>query len=79
MSDAGGPTAALGALLGPIPAGGLAEAALKSGVSATGLGAGYIAFFLYSAVLGGLGVALALAVAAREGPAGRPGHRADPD
>lgn len=79
MSDAGGPTAALGALLGPIPAGGLAEAALKSGVSATGLGAGYIAFFLYSAVLGGLGVALALAVAAREGRTGRAGHRADPD
>lgn len=79
MSDAGGPTAALGALLGPIPAGGLAEAALKSGVSATGLGAGYIAFFLYSAILGALGVALALAVAAREGRAGRPGHGTDPD
>jgi PAT family beta-lactamase induction signal transducer AmpG len=66
MADAGGPTAALKALLGSTPPGAFAEAAIKSGVSASGLGAGYVAFFVYSAVLGVLGVILALAVAARE-------------
>jgi PAT family beta-lactamase induction signal transducer AmpG len=73
MADAGGPTAALRALLGPAPAGAFSEAALKSGVSAAGLGAGYVTFFVYSALLGALGVILALAVAARERrrPAGR--------
>jgi PAT family beta-lactamase induction signal transducer AmpG len=66
MADAGGPTASLRALLGPAPAGAFSEAAIKSGVSAAGLGTGYVAFFVYSALLGVLGVILALAVAARE-------------
>ena len=66
MADAGGPTTNLRALLGPAPAGAFSEAAIKSGVSAAGLGTGYVAFFVYSALLGVLGVILALAVAARE-------------
>jgi len=55
-----------GAFLARVPAGAFADAAAKSGVTAAGLGTGYVAFFLYSATLGALGIGLTLAVAARE-------------
>ena len=60
LADAAGP------LPGAAPAGAFIQAAAKSGVSAAGLGTGYVVFFLYSAALGVVGVALTLAVAARE-------------
>ena len=50
---------------------------MKSGVSAAGLGTGYAAFFVYSALLGVIGIVLTLAVAARERRAGKAGDRGD--
>ncbi|MFM8819929.1 MAG: AmpG family muropeptide MFS transporter [Phenylobacterium sp.] len=50
----------------PAPPGAFSEALAKSGVSAAGLGTGYAAFFIYSALLGVAGVILTLMVAGRE-------------
>lgn len=61
----------------PAAPGAFAEAAVKSGVSAAGLGTGYATFFVYSALLGVIGIVLTLAVAARERRAGRAGARED--
>ena len=51
------------------PAISLAEAAARIDVSARALGAGYIAFFLYSFAIGVLAVILTFAVARRTPPA----------
>lgn len=55
-----------GGILLPAAPGAFAEAVAKSGVSAAGLGTGYVAFFIYSAALGAAGVVLTLMVAGRE-------------
>ncbi|MFM8375442.1 MAG: permease, partial [Phenylobacterium sp.] len=55
-----------GGFLLPAAPGAFAEAVAKSGVSAAGLGTGYVAFFIYSAGLGAAGVVLTLMVARRE-------------
>lgn len=55
-----------GGILLPAAPGAFAEAVAKSGVSAAGLGTGYVAFFIYSAALGAAGVILTLMVAGRE-------------
>jgi PAT family beta-lactamase induction signal transducer AmpG len=55
-----------GSVLFPAASGAFASAAAKSGVSAAGLGTGYVAFFVYSAALGAVGLVLTLVVAARE-------------
>jgi len=65
-ADAGGVTAALKPLFAGAPPETFAAAVAKSGVSAAGLGAGYLTFFLYSAAVGVVGVVLALLVAARQ-------------
>ena len=55
-----------GGILLPAAPGAFAEALAKSGVSAAGLGTGYVTFFVYSAILGAAGVVLTLVVARRE-------------
>ncbi|UTP39741.1 MFS transporter [Phenylobacterium sp. LH3H17] len=64
-ADAGGVFAALKALFAATPAEAYAAAAAKSGVTAQALGAGYVVFFLYSALIGVIGVVLAFMVAAK--------------
>ena len=65
-----------GGILLPAAPGAFAEAVAKSGVSAAGLGTGYVAFFIYSAALGAAGVILTLMVAGREARRRRePGSR----
>ncbi len=64
-ADAGGAFAALKSLFAATPPEAYVAAAAKSGVSAQALGAGYVVFFLYSALIGVIGVVLAFMVAAR--------------
>lgn len=62
-ADAGGVFAGLKALFAGLPPQTFASAMEKSGVTAQALGAGYVTFFFYSALLGLIGVVLAFAVA----------------
>ena len=62
-ADAGGAFAAFKPLFANLPAETFASAVEKSGVSAAALGAGYVTFFIYSALIGLIGIALAFAVA----------------
>jgi len=62
-ADAGGAFAAFKPLFANLPAETFASAIEKSGVSAAALGAGYVTFFIYSALIGLIGIALAFAVA----------------
>lgn len=62
-ADAGGFTAALKPLFAGLPAETFSSALEKSGVSAAALGAGYMTFFVYSALIGSIGIVLAFAVA----------------
>jgi MFS transporter, PAT family, beta-lactamase induction signal transducer AmpG len=55
--------ASLKGLFANLPAETFASAMEKSGVSAAALGAGYVTFFFYSALLGVVGIVLAFAVA----------------
>ena len=64
-ADHGGALAALKGLFASLPKEAFASALEKSHVSAQALGAGYVAFFVYSAALGILGVVLSFMVAAR--------------
>ncbi|HEY9236431.1 MULTISPECIES: AmpG family muropeptide MFS transporter [Phenylobacterium] len=62
-ADAGGLFSGLKTLFTNLPPATFASAMEKSGVSAAALGAGYVTFFFYSAILGVVGVILAFAVA----------------
>ena len=55
-----------GGILLPAAPGAFGEAVAKSGVTAAGLGTGYVVFFVYSAILGAAAVVLTLMVAGRE-------------
>ncbi|WP_374575101.1 MFS transporter [Phenylobacterium sp.] len=65
-AQAGGSAAALKGLFAHTPPDAFAGAVAKSGVSAAALGAGYVAFFFYSAAIGAIGIVLAFAVALRQ-------------
>jgi PAT family beta-lactamase induction signal transducer AmpG len=62
-AEAGGSFAPLQRLFVDLPTNALAEGAAKVGVAPASLGAGYIAFFFYSSLLGVAAIALAFAVA----------------
>ena len=59
----GGAVAPLKALFTGLPPAAFATGAETAGVSAAALGAGYFAFFLYSTVIGVVGIVLAFVVA----------------
>ena len=65
-AEGDGPFAALRSLFADMPQGVLATGAATSGVSPAALGAGYIAFFLYSFVIGLFGIVLAFVVAGKQ-------------
>ncbi|WP_397420966.1 AmpG family muropeptide MFS transporter [Phenylobacterium sp.] len=67
-ADQGGPMAVLKTLFSGLPPQAYAGALEKSQVTPAALGAGYLVFFLYSAVLGVAAVFLAFLVAARTPP-----------
>lgn len=71
-ADTGGLFAGLKGLFAHTPPEAYAHAMEKSQVSPQALGAGYFVFFLYSAAIGFLAIALALAVAARQPPPASP-------
>lgn len=62
-ADSGAMFASLKPLFYNLPPQTFASAMEKSGVSAAALGAGYVVFFIYSALLGTVGIALAFLVA----------------
>ena len=64
-ADAGGVFSGFSALFSGLPPESFAAAIQKSGVSAASLGAGYTAFFLYSALIGIFAVVLTIIAAAR--------------
>jgi PAT family beta-lactamase induction signal transducer AmpG len=64
-AESGGTVTGLKSLLVDLPPHSLAAGAAKVGVSPAALGAGYIAFFVYSCLIGLLGLALAVLVARR--------------
>ena len=64
-ADAGGTFSPLMGLLAGLPEGTLADGAASSGVTPAALGAGYLVFFFYSAMIGVLGVLLTLIVTAQ--------------
>ncbi len=64
-ADSGGMFASLKQLVAQLPPESLASGAAKAGVTPAALGAGYIAFFIYSFVIGLVGLALTAIVAAR--------------
>jgi PAT family beta-lactamase induction signal transducer AmpG len=64
-SEAGGPLAALKGLFLGLPPESFVAGAATAGVSPEGLGAGYVAFFLYSVAIGLAGIILAFVVADR--------------
>jgi PAT family beta-lactamase induction signal transducer AmpG len=63
VADAGGPLEGLKPLFVNLPPEAYAEAMTRSGVTAAGLGAGYLLFFLYSAAIGVAAVVLSILVA----------------
>jgi len=65
-AEQGGLAGALRGLFVNLPPEAYAGAVEKSGVSPAALGAGYLVFFFYSAVIGVVGIVLAFAVAARQ-------------
>ncbi len=65
-AESGGLWSTLQGLFASLPAGTYIDAFEKSGVSPTSLGAGYVAFFLYSSAIGAFGVVLAFIVVRRE-------------
>jgi PAT family beta-lactamase induction signal transducer AmpG len=66
-----------GGILLPAAPGAFGEAVAKSGVTAAGLGTGYVVFFVYSAILGAAAVVLTLMVAGREARRRQDGGEAD--
>jgi hypothetical protein len=69
QAEAGGFAAPLLGLFDRLPAGTLAKGAQTAGVAPAALGAGYIAFFLYTAAIGIAAIALTFIVVARQGRA----------
>ncbi|WP_374469372.1 MFS transporter [Phenylobacterium sp.] len=65
-ADAGGAFASLKAFFAGLPPEAYAEGAAKSAVTPAALGAGYVVFFLYSALIGVAAIVLAFVVAARQ-------------
>jgi len=63
IADAGGLFAAFTPLFAGLPPETFANAMEKSGVSPAALGAGYVTFFIYSALLGLVGIVLAFMIA----------------
>ncbi|MBC1183797.1 AmpG family muropeptide MFS transporter [Brevundimonas sp. WCHBH090558] len=61
-----GPFAGLRALFANLQPGVLTTGAATSGVTPAALGAGYVAFFLYSAIIGVFGIVLAFIVASKQ-------------
>ena len=61
-----GPLAGLRALFANLQPGVLTTGAATSGVTPAALGAGYVAFFLYSAIIGVFGIVLAFIVASKQ-------------
>ncbi|MFC3080209.1 AmpG family muropeptide MFS transporter [Phenylobacterium terrae] len=68
-ADGGGLFAGLTGLFARTPPDAYAQAMEKSGVTPHALGAGYLAFFGYSTLIGIVGIVLAFMVAARQGKA----------
>jgi PAT family beta-lactamase induction signal transducer AmpG len=64
-ANQGGAFAPLRGLFAGLPPETFASAVEKSGVTAASLGAGYLVFFVYSALIGAAGVFLAFVIAAR--------------
>ncbi|MBM3512750.1 MAG: AmpG family muropeptide MFS transporter [Alphaproteobacteria bacterium] len=64
-AESGGLFAPLTSLFDRLPVGSLAEGAKLAGVSAVSLGAGYVVFFVYTAVIGVVAVVLTVMIAAR--------------
>jgi MFS transporter, PAT family, beta-lactamase induction signal transducer AmpG len=67
-ADAGGMFAQLKTLFARLPPDAYAAAMEKSGVTPSALGAGYLVFFIYSALVGVAAIVLAFMVAARQKP-----------
>ncbi|MDD3837632.1 MAG: MFS transporter [Phenylobacterium sp.] len=68
-ADGGGLFAGLAGVFARTPPDAYAQAMEKSGVTPHALGAGYLAFFAYSTLIGVVGIVLAFVVAARQGRA----------
>lgn len=62
IAEAGGPTAVLRPLFRSLPEGSLGRGAEIAGVTPASLGAGYVAFFLYSIAIGAIAVVLAFLI-----------------
>jgi len=65
-AEAGGPLAPLKSLFNNLPPESLGGAGAKIGVSAQAMGAGYLTFFIYSALIGIVAIILSIAVAIRQ-------------
>jgi PAT family beta-lactamase induction signal transducer AmpG len=75
QAEAGGFSAPLLGFFDRLPPGALVEGARTAAVAPASLGAGYVAFFLYTAAIGIAAIALTFVVVARQGrarPAGEP-------
>lgn len=68
-AQAGGLFAGIKAWFAALPPESLAAGAAKTGVSPAALGAGYVVFFLYSALIGAAAIVLVFVVARRTAPA----------
>lgn len=66
IAEEGGITASLRGLFAGLPESSLAAGAQTAGVSPSALGAGYVTFFLYSALLGVAAIVIAFVVARRQ-------------
>ncbi|MDO8322747.1 MAG: MFS transporter [Phenylobacterium sp.] len=78
-ADQGGMFAGLKGLFTGLPPETFASAMEKSGVTPAALGSGYVVFFVYSALLGVLGIILVFIVAARTADMPAGGTEADPE
>ncbi len=67
LAESGGLTAMFRPLFRDLPAGSLARGAQIAGVSPSSLGAGYVAFFIYSIAIGSIAVVLALLIVRHAG------------
>jgi PAT family beta-lactamase induction signal transducer AmpG len=75
-AESGGPAALFRGMFAGLPAESLTAGA-KIGVSPASMGAGYVTFFFYSAVIGLAGIVLSFIVAARQPP--NPSPSTEPD
>lgn len=70
VAEEGGVTAVFLPLFNHLPQGSLARGAAIAGVQPAALGAGYVAFFVYSILIGGIAVVLAFLISRRAGAGG---------